>query len=55
MTGVNADEKRTAVENLWMTGANPVDNLTTHFFLFVETAGTSLHTPVDVPFVISFA
>jgi hypothetical protein len=55
MCGDKTDEKRAVVENLWMTGANPVDNLTTQLFLSAETTGTSRRTHVDAAFVISFA
>jgi hypothetical protein len=43
------------VENLWMTGAKPVDNLTTPIFLFAESARTAARGAVDAPFVITFA
>jgi hypothetical protein len=44
-----------AVDNLWMTGANPVENLTAPNFLSIESAGTLMPGPVEAPFVITFA
>jgi hypothetical protein len=43
------------VENLWMTGAKPVDILTTRIFLSIEWARTPPRAHVDAPFVITFA
>jgi hypothetical protein len=44
-----------AVENLWMTGANPVENLTTQNFLSLEWARSLSGRHVDAPFVLPFA
>ena len=55
MRRATAVEKPLAVEKLWMTGANPVDNLTVRIFLVVDSARTALRRHVDAPFVITFA
>jgi hypothetical protein len=43
------------VEKLWMTRANPVDNLTAQIFLSRESARTAAPSRVDASFVITFA
>ena len=48
-------KKCATVENLWMTSAKPVDNLTTRIFLSAESARTGARGAVDAPFVITFA
>jgi hypothetical protein len=48
-------ERRRAVEKLWMTSANPVENLTAKIFLRPKSCQTRGAAGVDAAFAIRFA